>query len=96
MPAARAERFCPGVVFVPPDFTRHRAVSRSVREIFKRHTDLIEHCRWTKRTWTLQTTRSACRPPRLWHARFANKFAGTEFDRLSRRSPKQVLGKNRV
>ena len=26
----------------PPDFTRYRAVSHSVREIFKRHTDLIE------------------------------------------------------
>jgi DNA polymerase-4 len=29
-------------VFVPPDFVRYRAVSRSVREILKRHTDLIE------------------------------------------------------
>ena len=28
--------------FVPPDFTRYRAVSRNVREIFQRHTDLIE------------------------------------------------------
>jgi len=27
---------------VPPDFTRYRAVSHDVREIFKRHTDLIE------------------------------------------------------
>jgi len=26
----------------PPDFTRYRAVTRQVREIFKRHTDLIE------------------------------------------------------
>ncbi len=42
MPAVRAERLCPGAIFVPPDFTRYRAVSRSVREIFKRHTDLIE------------------------------------------------------
>ena len=42
MPAKRAERLCPDAVFVPPDFTRYRAVSRSVREIFKRHTDLIE------------------------------------------------------
>jgi len=42
MPAKRAERLCPGAVFVPPDFTRYSAVSRSVREIFKRHTDLIE------------------------------------------------------
>ena len=42
MPAVRAERLCPEAVFVAPDFTRYRAVSRSVREIFKRHTDLIE------------------------------------------------------
>ncbi|MGA2964444.1 MAG: DNA polymerase IV [Candidatus Korobacteraceae bacterium] len=42
MPAIRAERLCPDAIFVPPDFPRYRAVSRSVREIFKRHTDLIE------------------------------------------------------
>ena len=42
MPAKRAERLCPDAVFVPPDFTRYREVSRSVREIFQRHTDLIE------------------------------------------------------
>ena len=42
MPAIRAERLCPDAIFVPPDFTRYREVSRSVREIFKRHTDLIE------------------------------------------------------
>ena len=42
MPAIRAERLCPDAVFVPPDFTRYRAVSRAVREIFARHTDLIE------------------------------------------------------
>jgi DNA polymerase IV len=42
MPAVRAERLCPAAIFVAPDFTRYRAVSKSVREIFKRHTDLIE------------------------------------------------------
>ena len=42
MPAARAERLCPTAIFVPPDFARYRAVSHSVREIFKRHTDVIE------------------------------------------------------
>jgi DNA polymerase IV len=42
MPAARAERLCRSAIFVPPDFVRYRAVSHSVREIFKRHTDLIE------------------------------------------------------
>src|SRR5580693_8456484 len=42
MPAIHAERLCPDGVFLPPDFTRYRAVSRSVREILARHTDLIE------------------------------------------------------
>jgi len=42
MPALRAERLCPEAVFVPPDFARYKAVSRQVREIFLRHTDLVE------------------------------------------------------
>jgi len=42
MPAVRAERLCPNAVFLPPDFPRYRVVSSQVRDIFKRHTDLIE------------------------------------------------------
>ena len=42
MAAVRAERLCPNAVFLPPDFPRYRAVSRQAREIFARHTDLIE------------------------------------------------------
>lgn len=42
MPARRAERLCPNAIFLPPDFPRYRAVSRQTREIFKRHTDLVE------------------------------------------------------
>jgi DNA polymerase-4 len=42
MPAVRAERLCPHAVFVPPDFSRYRAVSKQVREIFLRHTELVE------------------------------------------------------
>lgn len=42
MPAVWAERLCPDAIFVAPDFTRYRALSRKVRDIFKRHTDLIE------------------------------------------------------
>jgi DNA polymerase-4 len=42
MPALRAERLCPHALFVPPDFVRYKAVSRQIREIFARHTDLIE------------------------------------------------------
>ena len=42
MPALRAERLCPEGIFIAPDFPRYRAVSRLTREIFKRHTDLVE------------------------------------------------------
>jgi len=42
MPARRAEGLCPNAVFLPPDFPRYRAVSRQAREIFQRHTDLVE------------------------------------------------------
>ena len=42
MPAVRAERLCPEAIFIPPDFVRYKAVSIAVREIFRRHTDLIE------------------------------------------------------
>jgi len=42
MPALRAERLCPQAVFVPPDFARYKEVSRQVRAIFLRHTDLVE------------------------------------------------------
>jgi DNA polymerase-4 len=42
MPAIQAERQCPEAIFIPPDFVRYKAVSRAVREIFQRHTDLVE------------------------------------------------------
>ncbi len=42
MPALTAERLCPEAVFVPPDFSRYKAVSQAIRAIFQRHTDLIE------------------------------------------------------
>jgi len=42
MPAIIAEQLCPDAIFVPPDFSRYRAVSTSVREIFLRHTDVVE------------------------------------------------------
>lgn len=42
MPAVTAERLCPQAIFLPPDFTRYKAVSLAVREIFSRHTDLVE------------------------------------------------------
>src|ERR1700681_707105 len=42
MPAVTAERLCPEAIFLPPDFTRYKAASSATREIFQRHTDLIE------------------------------------------------------
>src|SRR5437763_12144203 len=42
MPAVRAERLCPEAIFVPPDCPRYRYVSHMAKEIFRRHTDLIE------------------------------------------------------
>ncbi len=42
MPALRAERLCPDLLFVPPDFVRYKQVSQQVRDIFLQHTDLVE------------------------------------------------------
>ncbi|MEN1972860.1 DNA polymerase IV [Luteimonas sp. MJ204] len=42
MPAVRAERLCPDAVFVPPDFVRYKEASKQVRDIFLRHTDLVQ------------------------------------------------------
>ena len=42
MPAVWAERLCPEAIFIPPDFVRYKAASSAAREIFQRHTDLIE------------------------------------------------------
>jgi DNA polymerase-4 len=42
MPSVTAQRKCPELVFVKPRFDAYRAVSLQIREIFSRHTDLIE------------------------------------------------------
>jgi DNA polymerase-4 len=42
IPAINTVRLCLEGIFVPPDFVRHKEVSRGAREIFHRHTDLIE------------------------------------------------------
>ncbi len=42
MPATRAKRLCPEAIFVKPEFTRYKEVSRQIREIFLRHTPLVE------------------------------------------------------
>jgi DNA polymerase IV len=42
MPSSRAIRLCPDLIFVPHRFDEYRKVSRHIREIFARHTDLIQ------------------------------------------------------
>jgi DNA polymerase-4 len=42
MPMARAVALCPDLVIVPPDFTRYRAASQQVHEIFREVTPLVE------------------------------------------------------
>ena len=42
MSSARAKRLCPHAVFLKPDFAKYSAVSRQIREVFRRVTDRIE------------------------------------------------------
>ena len=42
MPSVVAQRRCPDLIFTKPRFEVYRGVSRHIREIFARHTDLIE------------------------------------------------------
>lgn len=42
MPSKKALQLCPHLLFVPPRFDAYKEVSRQVREIFGRYTDLIE------------------------------------------------------
>lgn len=42
MPSARANRLCPGLIFVRPRFERYREVSEQIRRIFHSVTDLVE------------------------------------------------------
>lgn len=42
MPSARAKRLCPDLVFVKARFDVYKEVSRTIREIFRRYTDVIE------------------------------------------------------
>jgi DNA polymerase-4 len=42
MPSRTAMQLCPHIIFVYPRFDVYKAVSRSIREIFERYTDIIE------------------------------------------------------
>jgi DNA polymerase IV len=42
MPSITAQRQCPDLIFVKPRFEAYKQVSRQIREIFARHTDIIQ------------------------------------------------------
>ena len=42
MSVAKAKQLCPKAIYLSPNFNKYRAVSTQIREIFKKHTDLIE------------------------------------------------------
>ena len=42
MPSITASRLCPDLIFVKSRFDAYRTVSRQIREIFARHTDIIQ------------------------------------------------------
>jgi DNA polymerase-4 len=42
IPASRARRLCPQAVFLPPDFTTYRAVSRKVMDLVRAHVERVE------------------------------------------------------
>jgi DNA polymerase IV len=42
MPSITAQRQCPDLIFVKPRFEAYKTVSRQIRDIFARHTDLIQ------------------------------------------------------
>lgn len=42
MPAKKAQQLCPHIIFVYPRFPAYKEVSRRIREIFSRYTDLVE------------------------------------------------------
>jgi nucleotidyltransferase/DNA polymerase involved in DNA repair len=74
MPAVRAERLCPNAVFLPPDFPRYRAVSRQVRDVFRRHTDLIEPLSLDEAYLDVTQNKTGL-PTATQVARFANRYA---------------------
>ena len=42
MPTSQAERLCPDLVLLPPDFDRYTEASRQIMTVFRRYTPLVE------------------------------------------------------
>jgi DNA polymerase-4 len=92
MPAVRAERLCPAAIFVAPDFIRYRAVSKSVREIFQRHTDLIEPLSLDEAYMDVTENKTGLRTATLVAHDPGADSPRVESDCLCRRGTQQVLG----
>ena len=87
----------PMPIFVPPDFTRYRAVSRSVREIFKRHTDLIEPLSLDEAYLDVTENKTGLATATLVARTIREQIRrGIESDSLCGSSAQQVLGKARL
>src|SRR2546422_9670746 len=93
-PAIRAERLCPNATLVAPDFTRYRAVSSDVRNIFQRHTDLIEPLSLDEAYLDVTENKTGL-PTATLVARTIREQIRQELNLtpLPRRAPHQVLGK---
>ena len=97
MPAIHAERLCAEAIFVPPDFSRYRAVSQAVREIFKRHTELVEPLSLDEAYLDVTENKTglptATRVAKTIRQQIRDELAS---HRLSRRSAQQISGQDRL
>jgi nucleotidyltransferase/DNA polymerase involved in DNA repair len=73
MPALRAQRLCPEAIFVPPDFTRYRAVSQLSGKSFSVTPTSSSRCRSMKPISTSLRTKLAWPRPRWWRAPFGTR-----------------------
>jgi DNA polymerase-4 len=60
-------------IFIAPDFIRYRAVSSNVREIFKRHTDVIEPLSLYRAYLHVTDNKTGHPLQPLWRARSTNR-----------------------
>jgi nucleotidyltransferase/DNA polymerase involved in DNA repair len=96
MPAIRAEHLCSDAIFIPPDFIRYRAVCRAAREIFQRHTDLIEPLSLDEAYLDVTEKQDELVDGNAGsQSNSSSDSRGTEPDRICRRGTEQVPGEDR-